>query len=236
MQRLARELNLSETVFVFAPERGGDARIRIFTPAAELPFAGHPVLGTAIALGIERGREQVTLETGAGLVAVALRERWRARGIWDDGPADPVVAAIRARGRVARCAGRGALGTAGGGLRERPQARVRRARQRERGGGAGPRPACAGRAGRAGRQLLRGCGRPLEDAHVRAGARRAGGPGDGVGGGAAGGAPRAPRQDRVRRGDRDPPGRGGGARRRCCARERSARRMRSSAWRLAARR
>ena len=51
MQRLARELNLSETVFVFAPERGGDARIRIFTPAAELPFAGHPVLGTAIALG-----------------------------------------------------------------------------------------------------------------------------------------------------------------------------------------
>jgi len=76
MQRLARELNLSEMVFAFAPKRGGDARIRIFTPAAELPFAGHPVLGTAIALGIERGREQVTLETGAGLVAVALRERW----------------------------------------------------------------------------------------------------------------------------------------------------------------
>ncbi|MGO9319203.1 MAG: PhzF family phenazine biosynthesis protein [Solirubrobacteraceae bacterium] len=75
MQRLARELNLSETVFVFAPERGGDARIRIFTPAAELPFAGHPVLGTAIALGIERGRGEVTLETGAGPVAVALRDR-----------------------------------------------------------------------------------------------------------------------------------------------------------------
>jgi trans-2,3-dihydro-3-hydroxyanthranilate isomerase len=72
MQRLARELNLSETVFVLAPERGGDARIRIFTPTAELPFAGHPVLGTAIVVGRERGREQLTLETGAGLVPLAL--------------------------------------------------------------------------------------------------------------------------------------------------------------------
>src|SRR5262249_14000198 len=40
MQRIARELNLSETVFLLPPERGGDARMRIFTPLAELPFAG----------------------------------------------------------------------------------------------------------------------------------------------------------------------------------------------------
>jgi trans-2,3-dihydro-3-hydroxyanthranilate isomerase len=73
MQPLARELNLSETVFVLAPERGGDARVRIFTPTAELAFAGHPVLGTAVAVGVERGLERVTLETGAGAVAVALR-------------------------------------------------------------------------------------------------------------------------------------------------------------------
>ncbi len=72
LQRLARELNLSETVYVLAPEQGADARIRIFTPTAELPFAGHPVLGTAIVLGIERGLEHVTLETGAGIVPVAL--------------------------------------------------------------------------------------------------------------------------------------------------------------------
>jgi len=72
MQALARELNLSETVFVLGAERGGDARIRIFTPAVELPFAGHPVLGTAILLGRERGLGAVTLETGAGLVPVAL--------------------------------------------------------------------------------------------------------------------------------------------------------------------
>jgi trans-2,3-dihydro-3-hydroxyanthranilate isomerase len=72
MQRLARELNLSETVFVLQAQQGGDARVRIFTPTAELPFAGHPVLGAAIVVGAARGREQVTLETGAGLVPVAL--------------------------------------------------------------------------------------------------------------------------------------------------------------------
>jgi trans-2,3-dihydro-3-hydroxyanthranilate isomerase len=72
MQRLARELNLSETVFVLPAQQGGDARVRIFTPTAELPFAGHPVLGSAIVVGAELEREQVTLETGAGLVPVAL--------------------------------------------------------------------------------------------------------------------------------------------------------------------
>jgi trans-2,3-dihydro-3-hydroxyanthranilate isomerase len=72
MQRLARELNLSETVFVLAPERGGDARVRIFTPSVELPFAGHPVLGTAIVVGRARGLETVTLETPAALVPVRL--------------------------------------------------------------------------------------------------------------------------------------------------------------------
>ena len=82
MQRLARELNLSETVFVLAPEYGGDARIRIFTPAAELPFAGHPVLGTAVTVGIERELEQVTLETGSGPVAVALQRHAGERGAY----------------------------------------------------------------------------------------------------------------------------------------------------------
>ena len=73
MQPLARELNLSETVFVLPPEAGGDARIRIFTPSSELRFAGHPVLGTAVLLGQERGLERVRLETGAGIVPVELR-------------------------------------------------------------------------------------------------------------------------------------------------------------------
>ena len=72
MQRIAREMNLSETVFVLPPEEGGDHRIRIFTPFDELPFAGHPTLGTAYVLGSDSDVEAVTLETGAGAVEVSL--------------------------------------------------------------------------------------------------------------------------------------------------------------------
>jgi len=72
MQALARELRLSESVFVFAPEEEGDARVRIFTPATELPFAGHPVLGSGALLARTLGRRSVVLETGAGPVAVEL--------------------------------------------------------------------------------------------------------------------------------------------------------------------
>jgi len=70
MARLAREINLSETVFAMPPRDGGDAWIRIFTPGSELPFAGHPVLGSAFVLASER--ETVKLETGLGTVPVAL--------------------------------------------------------------------------------------------------------------------------------------------------------------------
>jgi trans-2,3-dihydro-3-hydroxyanthranilate isomerase len=72
LQRIARELNLSETVFVSPPDRDGDARIRIFTPTQELPFAGHPVLGTAFVVSADTGKEEVRLETGVGTVPVAL--------------------------------------------------------------------------------------------------------------------------------------------------------------------
>lgn len=72
MQRVARELNLSETVFVLPAEQGGDARIRIFTPANELPFAGHPVLGSAFVIGELLSSSAVRLETGAGVVPVVL--------------------------------------------------------------------------------------------------------------------------------------------------------------------
>src|SRR5512144_2162626 len=50
MQHAAAEFNLSETVFVLPPERGGTRRARIFTPRKELPFAGHPTVGTAVLL------------------------------------------------------------------------------------------------------------------------------------------------------------------------------------------
>jgi trans-2,3-dihydro-3-hydroxyanthranilate isomerase len=73
MQRVARELNLSETVFFLPPERDGDLRLRIFTPASELPFAGHPVLGSAFVAAELLGTAAVRLETGAGTVPVELR-------------------------------------------------------------------------------------------------------------------------------------------------------------------
>jgi len=72
MQRLARELNLSETVFVLPPEAGGHARIRIFTPAVELPFAGHPTLGTAFVLGGPLQLGEIRLETLSGIVPVEM--------------------------------------------------------------------------------------------------------------------------------------------------------------------
>ena len=74
MQRTARELNLSETVFLLAPEDGldADARARIFTPGTELPFAGHPTLGSAFVVGQRDGSSAVRLQTGAGVIAVEL--------------------------------------------------------------------------------------------------------------------------------------------------------------------
>jgi trans-2,3-dihydro-3-hydroxyanthranilate isomerase len=81
MQRLARETNLSETVFLLPAEEGGDARIRIFTPLSELPFAGHPTLGTAFAVGTALGLPAVRLETGVGIVPVEL-ERDRGRVVF----------------------------------------------------------------------------------------------------------------------------------------------------------
>jgi trans-2,3-dihydro-3-hydroxyanthranilate isomerase len=78
MQRLARELNLSESVFVLPSEADAHARIRIFTPSAELPFAGHPTLGSAFVLAAPLQASIVRLETGMGVVPVALeREQGR---------------------------------------------------------------------------------------------------------------------------------------------------------------
>jgi trans-2,3-dihydro-3-hydroxyanthranilate isomerase len=72
LQDLAREMNFSETVFVFPKQGDGHVRIRIFTPAAELPFAGHPTLGSAFVLGGPLQLLEIRLETGAGVVPVVL--------------------------------------------------------------------------------------------------------------------------------------------------------------------
>ena len=73
MQSLAREMNFSETVFVLPPSSpDADVRIRIFTPALELPFAGHPVLGAAFVLGLPLQKIVINLETVSGVVPVEL--------------------------------------------------------------------------------------------------------------------------------------------------------------------
>jgi trans-2,3-dihydro-3-hydroxyanthranilate isomerase len=78
MQRLAKEMNFSESVFVLPPEQGGHARIRIFTPGTELPFAGHPVLGSAFVLAAPLQLGEIRLECEAGMIPVTL-EREGAR-------------------------------------------------------------------------------------------------------------------------------------------------------------
>jgi trans-2,3-dihydro-3-hydroxyanthranilate isomerase len=72
LQRLAREINFSETVFVLPAEQDGHARIRIFTPSSELPFAGHPTLGTAFVLAAPLQLDEIRLETLAGAIAVRI--------------------------------------------------------------------------------------------------------------------------------------------------------------------
>lgn len=71
MQAVAREFNLSETVFLLPPsDPAHRASLRIFTPASELPFAGHPTVGTAVLLGLDGGpgEHQFTVEEKVGLV------------------------------------------------------------------------------------------------------------------------------------------------------------------------
>jgi trans-2,3-dihydro-3-hydroxyanthranilate isomerase len=72
LQPLARELNVSETVFVYPPSAEGHVGIRIFTPALELPFAGHPILGTAFVLAGPLQLPEIALECSAGVVPVRL--------------------------------------------------------------------------------------------------------------------------------------------------------------------
>jgi trans-2,3-dihydro-3-hydroxyanthranilate isomerase len=82
MQAIAKELNLSETTFVLPPEDSqNDYRVRIFTPAVELPMAGHPTIGTTFVLAAERliecsGQETtINLEEGVGMIPVTIE--WR---------------------------------------------------------------------------------------------------------------------------------------------------------------
>lgn len=81
MQRVAKEMNFSESTFIYPAAAGGDAKMRIFTPGEELPIAGHPTVGSTFALAMERviteGRERFVFELGVGPTPVSLE--------WTDG-------------------------------------------------------------------------------------------------------------------------------------------------------
>lgn len=110
MQRIANEMAFSETTFLFPPEGQGDVRMRIFTPASELPMAGHPTIGSTFALAIEgtiaRGRGQVVFELGVGPTPVTLE--WDANRLtfaWMTQKLPEFAAVIADRGAVARAIG-----------------------------------------------------------------------------------------------------------------------------------
>jgi trans-2,3-dihydro-3-hydroxyanthranilate isomerase len=120
MQALAREMNLSETTFVFprlaAAERRRGVRVRIFTPQEELPFAGHPTLGTAALLQATRtaGRKltpaakestTIVLELGVGPIPVVFRPDSHGKLFGEMRQHDPEFGAFHPRDEVARVAG-----------------------------------------------------------------------------------------------------------------------------------
>jgi trans-2,3-dihydro-3-hydroxyanthranilate isomerase len=97
LQKLARETNFSETTFVYPPQADGHVRMRIFTPAREVPFAGHPTLGTAFVLGGPLQLTEIRIETGSGTIPVRL-EREGARIVfgWMRQPAPTIAPVDRA--------------------------------------------------------------------------------------------------------------------------------------------
>ena len=110
MQRIAKEMNISETTFVLAPEEKGNvARVRIFTPGAELPFAGHPTIGTAWVLFNEGlvpdGALEFTLEEGIGPVRVRGVRGTRGLTFWMTHPTVSFGSIVSDRAKAAAALG-----------------------------------------------------------------------------------------------------------------------------------
>jgi len=109
MQALAREMNLSETTFVLprdgATEPKCGTRVRIFTVQEELPFAGHPTLGTAFALRGKSSAPEVVLELNVGKVPVRFEEKNAAPVFGEMTQKDPEFGPLHDREAVVRAAG-----------------------------------------------------------------------------------------------------------------------------------
>ncbi|PYV86984.1 MAG: PhzF family phenazine biosynthesis protein [Acidobacteria bacterium] len=109
LQKIAREMNLSETTFVFprdqAIERERGSRVRIFTVQEELPFAGHPTLGTAFALRGSSGAKEVALDLNVGKIPVRFEEEAGKPVFGEMSQKDPEFGAVHDREAVVRAAG-----------------------------------------------------------------------------------------------------------------------------------
>ncbi len=109
MQSVAREMNLSETTFILprdpVTERERGVRVRIFTVQEELPFAGHPTLGTAFALRGSSGANEVVLDLNVGKVPVLFEERSSGPTFAEMTQVDPVFGMQHDREAVARATG-----------------------------------------------------------------------------------------------------------------------------------
>src|SRR5579884_788183 len=109
MQAIAREMNLSETTFIFprdkADEEKRGIRVRIFTVYEELPFAGHPTLGTAFALRGNSGADQIRLELNVGTIPVRFEQRDGQPAFGEMTQNDPVFGEVHDRSTVARVTG-----------------------------------------------------------------------------------------------------------------------------------
>src|ERR1700732_1616276 len=109
MQAIAREMNLSETTFILprdaATERERGVRVRIFTVQEELPFAGHPTLGTAFALRGQTGAKKITLELNVGRVPVHFEDSPGSPAFAEMTQMDPTFGMQHDRDAVARATG-----------------------------------------------------------------------------------------------------------------------------------
>jgi trans-2,3-dihydro-3-hydroxyanthranilate isomerase len=109
MQSIAQEMNLSETTFVLprdpVTEREQGIRVRIFTVQEELPFAGHPTLGTAFALRGQSGGEQIALELNVGKVPVSFEDSAAQPAFGEMTQIDPIFGMRHEREAVAQATG-----------------------------------------------------------------------------------------------------------------------------------
>ena len=109
MQAIAREMNLSETTFVFprdkASEEKSGVRVRIFTVQEELPFAGHPTLGTAFVLRDKSGAKEVRLDLNVGTIPVRFEDPENAPPFGEMTQAEPVFGQSHQRQKIAEITG-----------------------------------------------------------------------------------------------------------------------------------